>query len=85
IEELVLDKKSGEVRYAVLSSGGFMHMGSDFYAIPWKKLEYCPKENAFRMTISKDALKSAPGFNKGHWPDFANSLWSKPVDDFYWL
>jgi|SRR6185437_1251260 len=85
VEDLVLDKSSGEVRYAVLSCGGLLRMGSEFYAIPWKKLDYCPEEKAFRMTIAKDALKAAPGFNKDNWPDFANSLWSKPVDDFYWL
>jgi sporulation protein YlmC with PRC-barrel domain len=85
IEDLVLDKNSGEVRYAVLSCGGFLKMGSEFYAIPWKKLDYCPEAKAFRMTIAKEVLKTAPGFNKGNWPDFANSLWSKPIDDFYWL
>ncbi len=85
IEELVLDKNSGKVRYVVLSSGGFLHMGSDFYAIPWAELNYCSEKKAFRMTIAKDILKTAPGFNKYNWPDFANSLWSKPVDDWYRL
>ncbi|MCC2624787.1 MAG: PRC-barrel domain protein [Burkholderiales bacterium] len=83
VEELVLDKCSGEVRYAVLSFGGFMGMGSDFYALPWQELDYCPEEDAFKVSVPKDILKTAPGFDKDNWPDFANVGWSKPVDEFY--
>lgn len=83
IEELVLDKVSGEVRYTVLSSGGLMGIGSDYYAIPWSELNYCPEEEAFGLPLSKDTLKNAPGFNKDSWPDFANPIWNKSVDDYY--
>ncbi len=83
IEEIVLDKESGRARYAVLSFGGFMGMGSDFYALPWEILSYCPEEDAFAITMDKEKLKLASGFNKDAWPDFADKQWSKAIDDYY--
>ncbi len=83
IEEIVLDKVTGTVRYAVLSFGGFMGMGSDLYTIPWSKLEYCKDEEAFTLNVSKEKLKSATGFDKDHWPDFADESWSESINKFY--
>ena len=35
IERVMIDKRSGQVAYAVLSFGGFLGLGSDSYPIPW--------------------------------------------------
>ncbi len=83
IEEIVLDKLSGEVRYAVLSFGGFLGMGSDFYALPWKTLDYCKDEEAFIINVDKEKLKSASGFNKDQWPEFSDEKWGRSIYDFY--
>ena len=83
VEELVLDKQSGMVRYAVLARGGFMGIGSEFYAIPWEALDYCTENSAFRVNISKDDIEKAPGFNKDDWPDFADQSWDKSNSEFY--
>lgn len=83
IEDLVISKETGSVRYIVLSHGGFLGFGSDFYAIPWNYISYCSDNQAFRVNFNKDILSKAPGFNKESWPDFANGIWSKSTDDFY--
>ena len=83
VEELILDKITGQVRYAVLANGGFMGIGSAFYAIPWHSLEYCIEHDAFQVNFSKDDLKTAPGFNKDSWPDFTDPLWDKSTNEFY--
>jgi sporulation protein YlmC with PRC-barrel domain len=38
IKEFMLDVRSGNVRYAVLSSGGFLGMGEKLFAVPWSAL-----------------------------------------------
>ena len=83
VHELVLDKLSGEVRYAVLAYGGFMGIGSEFYAIPWAVLEYCATDNVFTVTFNKEDIKKAPGFNKDNWPDFADDELDSSTNDFY--
>ena len=40
IERVMIDKRSGQVAYAVLSFGGFLGIGSDYYPIPWDSLKY---------------------------------------------
>ena len=32
----MIEKVSGQVAYAVLSFGGFLGIGSDYYPIPWQ-------------------------------------------------
>jgi hypothetical protein len=83
IEELVLDKFSGQVRYAVLAYGGFMGLGSEFYAIPWGAFEYRPTNDAFKVSFSQEDIKKAPGFNKDSWPDFADANWDRSTNEFY--
>jgi|LauGreDrversion4_2_1035121.scaffolds.fasta_scaffold156872_2 sporulation protein YlmC with PRC-barrel domain len=83
VEELVLDKLNGEIRYAVLARGGFMGIGCEFYAIPWAVLEYCTDHDAFEVKASKEDLEKAPGFNKDSWPDFADQHWDKSNREFY--
>ena len=38
IERVMIDKRSGQVAYAVLSFGGFLGLGSDYYPLPWDAL-----------------------------------------------
>lgn len=83
IEEIVLDRSSGKARYAVLSFGGFMGMGADFYALPWHALSYRTANDAFEINVDKEKLKTASGFNKDSWPDFADSKWNDTIQNFY--
>lgn len=36
----MIDKHSGQVRYAVLEFGGFLGMGTELYPMPWSMLKY---------------------------------------------
>lgn len=85
VEELVLDKINGQVRYAVLSFGGFLGMGDKLYAMPWKSLNYCPEDDSFEVSLDKAMLEKAHGFDKDSWPDFADSSYTSTIDDFYAL
>jgi sporulation protein YlmC with PRC-barrel domain len=40
VKKLVLGKTSGRVAYAVLSFGGFLGIGTDYYPVPWETLRY---------------------------------------------
>ena len=42
IERLMIDKVSGQVSYAVMSSGGFLGMGARLLPLPWGRLRYSP-------------------------------------------
>jgi sporulation protein YlmC with PRC-barrel domain len=40
-------------------------------------------EKAFVLPVDKEKLKTAPGFDKAHWPAMADANWAKDVDAFY--
>ena len=42
IERVMIDKFSGKVAYAVMSFGGFLGTGEDYYPLPWSVLTYNP-------------------------------------------
>jgi len=83
IEEVLLDKESGRVAYAVLASGGILGMGEKFFAIPWNALHYDVNEECYDLNVDKEKLKKAPGFDKDHWPDMADRQWGQTVSQYY--
>lgn len=66
----MVDKRSGKVAYAVLSFGGFLGLGEDYYPLPWNMLDYDPGKNGYVIDISREALEGAPGFSSGREPVF---------------
>jgi len=40
VQRVMIDKVSGKVAYAVISFGGFLGMGEDYYPMPWPNLKY---------------------------------------------
>lgn len=81
IEEIVLDKLSGQARYVVLSFGGFLGLGEDYFAFPWKSISYDKAEECFILNVSKDKLNRDYGFDKDNWPDMAT--WPTTIDTYY--
>jgi hypothetical protein len=62
LERVMIDKVSGKVAYAVLSFGGFLGMGEDYYPIPWSTLKYDTNLGGYRANISKEMLDKAPKY-----------------------
>lgn len=83
IYELMLDKLSGKVAYAVLDSGSFLGLGGKLFALPWNSLHYDTLKEAFILAVAKERLKTAPGFDKDHWPDMADKTFSDQINKFY--
>jgi sporulation protein YlmC with PRC-barrel domain len=83
IKEIMLDVRTGEVRYAVLSFGGFLGMGEKLFAVPWVALTLDTMNKRFVLNVEKERLTSAPGFDKDKWPDMADQRWSKEIHSYY--
>ncbi|MDZ7791487.1 MAG: PRC-barrel domain-containing protein [Xanthomonadales bacterium] len=83
IEDIMLDLHSGKIRYAVMSSGGFLGMGDRLFAVPWQALKQDREHQRFTLDIDAERLKKAPGFDKESWPDMADSAWNSSVESFY--
>ena len=62
IERILVEKRSGQVSYAVLSFGGFLGMGHEHYPLPWSKLNYDESLGGYRVDVTKAQLEGAPHY-----------------------
>lgn len=83
INEIMIDMEKGRIAYAVLSFGGFLGMGDKLFAIPWEALGIGPEGDLFILNVPREKLDTAPGFDKDHWPDWADPSWSETVHSYY--
>jgi sporulation protein YlmC with PRC-barrel domain len=83
LDDLMIDLDRGSIAYAVLSVGGLLGMGDKLFAIPWSAIQVDTAEKRLVLNVEKELLKSAPGFDKDHWPDFADQAWGATVHKHY--
>lgn len=83
LEAIMLDVGEARIAYAVLSFGGFLGMGTKFFAIPWSALTLDSAEKRFVLDINKETLEKAPGFDKDHWPSMADRTWAAELHTYY--
>jgi PRC-barrel domain len=62
IERVMIDKRSGRAAYAVMSFGGFLGLGEEFYPLPWSVLTYNPELGGYEVALTEEQLKNAPKY-----------------------
>lgn len=60
VEDIVLDKLSNNIMYAVVSFGGFLKMGEKYHPLPWAQLTYDERRDGYVVPYTKEELESAP-------------------------
>jgi hypothetical protein len=81
IARVMIGKRSGKVGYAVMSFGGFLGIGEDYYPLPWSLLTYSPRLEGYEVNLSDAQLKGAPKYGThGNW-DWGSR--ARTIDDYY--
>jgi hypothetical protein len=83
VQRVMIDKISGKVAYAVVSFGGFLGMGEDYYPMPWTNLKYDTRLGGYRVGITEQQLTSAPKFNRNTDWDWSDRSRDRTVYDYY--
>jgi len=84
ISRFMVDKQSGQVRYAVLSFGGFLGLGNDHYPLPWSMLDYDTDQGGYVVDLTKETLENAPRHLPEDQPDYGDS-YGRSVFNYYGL
>jgi sporulation protein YlmC with PRC-barrel domain len=82
IDELMIDKHSGQVRYAVMEFGGFLGMNTDRYPLPWNMLKYDTTKDGYVVPLDKAKLKDAPRYNENDLPAYTPE-YGQRVNNYY--
>jgi len=84
IKDIVIDRASGRIAYAVVSFGGFLGMGEKLFAVPWSAFSQPkPDKDTFVLDVDKERLKNAPGFDAHNWPQMASREWVTSLYSYY--
>jgi sporulation protein YlmC with PRC-barrel domain len=60
IEDVMLDKQSNSIMFAVVGFGGFLGMAEKYHPVPWSSLDYDAAEDAYVVGYTKAQLEAAP-------------------------
>ena len=82
IDDLMIDKYSGNVRYAVMEFGGFLGMGTDRYPLPWSMLKYDTALEGYVVPVDKSQLEKAPRYSPTETPEYSDE-YGRKVHDYY--
>lgn len=89
LEDVWIDSSTDELRFGLISVGGFLGIGEDRVAIPWGalKLQNChlegddheDEEPFFLVEASRKQLEGAPEIDDEQWPNL-DGAWTRRVD-----
>ncbi|MCV0396773.1 MAG: PRC-barrel domain-containing protein [Rhizobiaceae bacterium] len=85
VEDVVLDAESGEIRYIIVSTGGFFGLGGEDVAVPWDHLHVTRTMSTFVLPVDQAAMEQAPRADENAIVDMqqTGSVQSDEVDA-YW-
>lgn len=82
IDDLMIDRQSGTVRYAVLEFGGFLGMGTDRFPLPWSIMKYDTRLDGYVVPVNKSQLENAPHYASNDTPDYTDAYGRKVYDHY---
>lgn len=83
IQDVMIDKKSGKIAYAVMSFGGVLGIGQRYHPLPWATLKYDMRQGGYVVGINADQLKDAPAYGADEMPAWGDRAYETRVHDYY--
>jgi PRC-barrel domain len=83
VYNLMVDKVSGQVAYAVMSFGGFLGIGESYHPLPWRVLKYDIRQGGYVVDLDQRRLEGAPSYTASTLPDWSDRTYGHRVDDYY--
>jgi sporulation protein YlmC with PRC-barrel domain len=83
VHDIMIDKRSGRVGYAVMSFGGFLGIGEKYHPLPWEALTYDEDKGGYNIDLSEDQLRRAPTLTADELDNFGRGTDDRRFSD-YW-
>ncbi|MBI1252198.1 MAG: PRC-barrel domain containing protein [Alphaproteobacteria bacterium] len=90
IEDIILDKQSNAIMFAVVGFGGVLGVGEKYHPLPWAALDYVDDKKAYVVPYGEDQLKSAPSdkideLTKNDGAAFRDRVYDHYKAERYWI
>lgn len=83
ISDVMLDKRSGQVKYAVMSFGGFLGIGEEYHPLPWNQLSYSEQFGGYVVSLDKNRLQGGPVISETASADWSSPAYAGSIDSYY--
>ena len=83
IYDVMIDKRSGQVAYAVMSFGGFLGIGDSYHPLPWSVLTYDTSQGGYVVDLDRDRLMGAPTYSASDASRWSDRSYTGAIDDYY--
>jgi sporulation protein YlmC with PRC-barrel domain len=60
VKDIVLDKTSNNIMFAVVGFGGLLGIGEKYHPVPWSELDYAKDRDGYIVNLTKEQLQAAP-------------------------
>jgi hypothetical protein len=82
VEDIMLDKLTGRVAFAVMSFGGFLGIGENHHPLPWSMLTYDTRLGGYVVDLTREQLENAPNYPAAEDVDLSDTH-GRRVYDYY--
>ncbi|PAX08973.1 PRC-barrel domain-containing protein [Sphingomonas lenta] len=76
VHHLMIGKRDGKVRHAIVSYGGFLGLGEDYFPLPWNELTYDEGRGGYVVNRDAEHLRGGPRYQRDQEP-----TWDRSYDD----
>jgi sporulation protein YlmC with PRC-barrel domain len=86
VDELLIEPDEGTLRFAVLSVGGFLGLGTTKVAVPWRAFNITPRRDGsvtMKLDATKERLEKAPRVEGKNYERLYTAEGAEPVF-VYW-
>lgn len=83
VEDVMIDKVSGRIAYAILTFGGFLGIGDKYYPLPWEKLSYSTELGGYVVDVDRETLEGAPSYSDAATASWHDEAWGKDIYAHY--
>jgi hypothetical protein len=82
VEDVVIGKQDGQVKYAIMAFGGFLGIGESHHPLPWSVLDFEEAHGGYVVDLTREQLEGAPSYTADK-PDWNDAAYNRVVDDYY--
>jgi hypothetical protein len=81
--DVMIDKRSGRIAYALMSFGGFLGIGERYHPLPWGSLKYDTNQGGYVVGIAKEVLQTGPSVAAGEEPAWSDTAYVDALHRHY--
>jgi sporulation protein YlmC with PRC-barrel domain len=83
VYDVMIDKRSGNTEYAIMSFGGFLGIGDSYHPLPWRSLTYDERQGGYVVDLDRSRLQGAPSYSPSETSRWDDPNYGRQVDEYY--